>query len=284
MTEGQLFSRSTIDRILSVIPAEARCCYTGQSILAYCPDPTFDWAEVNSWPDQTDVDIFAYNKVALASLVQLFLDNGYEPVSSIDAWKAERIRFWEAPRKFSLQTVALIKENTPAVNLTWYVGCEDVVSVVKRFDMDYLCVGMDIRTRQFIDLRGPDHRVAGVNTLNAKFDVDDVDVSFWLRQFDRVPKGWLRGIDTRPVAQTYLGWIESVLTRGDRTAGSKTSYYADRQMETAIAQVVEAGFTHDQAVGLYKLFRQEDNGWGSMRFRLESSRKTIIDWLKSVED
>jgi hypothetical protein len=284
VNEAPLFSRENIDQILDTIPKEARCCYTGQSILAYCPDPTFSWEEVNGWPDQTDVDIFAYNKQSLASLVQCFIDNGWEPVSSIDQFKADRIRFFEPLRKFKLQTVGLIKPDMPAVNLTWFEESTDVVTCVKRFDMDYLMVGMDVRTREYIDLRGHNHRVANVNRLNSKFDIDDVDVMFWLRQFDRVPKGWARGIDTRPVARTYLGWLDETISRGDRSEGSKTRFYADRKMAQSIEVTIEAGFTREQAEAMYHLFRYEDQTWEAMKHNLETIHKTITEWLASVEE
>lgn len=280
-----LFSRRKIDLILDTIPNQAKCCYTGQSILAYCPNPTFGWEEVNSWPDQTDVDIFAYNKQTLASLVQRFIDVGWEPVSSTDEFKADRIRFWEPSKKFSLQTVGLIKPDMPIVNLTWRQDSDDVIATVKRFDMDYLMVGMDIHTRQFVDLRGPDHRIANVNRLNAKFDVTDVDIMFWLRQFDRVPKGYARGIDTRPVAQQYLEWLKETIERGDKGISSKTRMYANRKMEQSIEYIVEAGFQKEQAEALYHLIRDEDQyTWEAMRSNLEKMHKVISDWLTSVKD
>jgi hypothetical protein len=283
MASETLFSRDSIDEVLSIIPIEARCCYTGQSILAYVDNPTFSWAEVNTWPDETDVDIFAYSQVGLASLVQLFLDYGWEPNVEIDAFKAERIRYWEPSRKFHLQSVALRKRSDlPIVNLTWYDEGIDLVSVIKRFDMDYVMVGMDCRTREILDLRGTDHRVANVNRLNAKFDVADVDVMFWLRQFDRCPKGYARGIDTRPVVRTYIRWLDETVERGDWAAGSKTRFYANRKMDQAIETVESAGFTREQAEAMYHLFRKEDNTWEAMRLNYETIRKTMADWLTSV--
>lgn len=282
-SEG-VFSRENIDEVLSIIPMEARCCYTGQSILAYVDDPTFSWAEVNSWPDVTDMDIFAYNKPSLSSLAQLFIAHGWEPIDEINKFKAERIRFWEMPRKLHLQTCALKKDGLPVVNLTWYEDGTDVLTVVKRFDMDYLMVGMDIRTRTFVDLRGTDHRVAHVNHLNAKFDVADVDTMFWVRQFDRCPKGYARGIDTRPVARQYIEWLDETLERGDWAAGSKTRLYADRRMEECIEVVESTGLTREQAEAIYHLFRREDHTWEAMRMSYESIRKTVSEWLASVEN
>lgn len=283
-TESPLFTRAKIDKILDTVPRGAQCCYTGQSILAYCPNPTFDWAEVNSWPDQTDVDFFCYNPHSLSAVTQKFIDVGWEPASSIDEFKADRIRFHEPSYKFKLQTVALSKPDMPLVNLTWFKDSVDVLTAIKRFDMDYLMVGMDMKTRVFVDLRGPDHRIAGVNRYNAKFDPEDVDAMFWLRQFDRIPKGYSRGIDTRPVARQYLEWLDAAIARGDRGLGSKTRFYADRAMEKSIATVVEAGFTSEQAEAMYHLFRREDSTWEALKIQYQVIHQTITEWLASVEN
>jgi hypothetical protein len=282
-----LFSRENIDTILSIVPSRAKACYTGQSILAYCPNPTFDWAELNTWPDVTDVDIFCYNKATLASCVQSYINAGWMPASEIDEFKADRIRFWEPTGKYknTLQTVGLSMSGLPNVNLTWHPDSGNVVSTIQRFDMDYLMVGMDLHTKVFIDLRGPDHRIANVNRLNAKFDVDDVDVMFWLRQFDRIPKGYARGVDTRPVARTYLGWLEETISRGDRGVGSKTRFYAERKMAQSIEVLTLDGlFTQQQAERMYHLFRHEDQTWEAMALNLNMIHKQITEWLASVAD
>jgi hypothetical protein len=283
-TTEPLFSRENIDTILAVIPPEARCCYTGQSILAYCPEPTFDWAELNAWPDETDVDIFVYTKVGLSALVQAFIDAGFEPADEINEFKSERARFFEQPRKFNLTTVGLKREGLPIVNLTWYNDSDDLVTVVRRFDMDYLMVGMDVRTGTFFDMRGKNPRVAHVNHLNQKFDVDDVDAMFWIRQFDRCPKGWSRGIDTRPVARQYLQWIDEAIERGDWAAGSKTRKYADEAMAEKIENLVSTGITQEQAEALYHMVRGEEWTWEAMRLNYERMRTTISTWLTSVEN
>ena len=46
-----MLSKENVEEILSIVPDGAKCCYTGQSILAYCPDPTFTWEEVNTWEE-----------------------------------------------------------------------------------------------------------------------------------------------------------------------------------------------------------------------------------------
>jgi hypothetical protein len=281
------FSRDKVDEILGLIPSEVKACYTGQSILAYCPEPTFTFDELNTWPDETDLDVFCYTKACLSSLVQLFMCHGWQPASDIERFKAERIRYWDdtTKRRFKLQTVGLELAGYPKLNLSWHDGADDVIGVVKRFDMDYLMVGMDIRTRTFIDLRGPDHRVAHVNHFNAKFDIADVDVMFWARQFDRCPKGMARGIDTRPVARQYIEWVEETLARGDWASESKTRLYADRKMEQSIEYMMEGGFDREQAERIYHLCRQEDaRSWAGTELNLRTMLKQMQDWLASVED
>lgn len=53
-----MINEQLVNDILNTVPAGARCCYTGQSILAYVDDPTFSWDEVNTWENETDLDLF----------------------------------------------------------------------------------------------------------------------------------------------------------------------------------------------------------------------------------
>lgn len=279
-----MLSKECVEEILSIVPDGAKCCYTGQSILAYCPDPTFTWEEVNTWEEQTDIDIFCYNIQTQASLIREFIKAGFQPKDSVEEFKVSRICFCEPNRKFSLQTVKLDKEGMPEVNISWRKNQEDCIDVIKAFDMDYLMVSMDISKRIFADFRGENHRVAHVNKFNARFDPYDAEPSFWYRQFDRCPKGWGRGIDTRPVARQYAEWIRNTLSKGDTMATSKTRYYADRAMREMIAPVVECGFTEDQAIALYHMFTETSPTWDGLKLRHESMLKRIETWLSEVED
>ena len=279
-----MINREIVDDILSVVPSRAKACYTGQSILAYVDNPTFSWEEVNSWEDQTDVDIFCYTQTSQASVVQAYETAGYETTSSIEEFKSERIRFFNPSSKFSLQTVKLSKPGYPDVNISWRKGCEDAIDVIKNFDMDYLMVSMDLATRVFVDLRPENKRVAHVNPYNYRFDVTDVEPSYWYRQFERCPKGWSRGIDTRPVARQYAEWIKESLAIGDKAKDSKTRHYQNEMMEKVIAPVIETGFTREQAIALYHMFRGEQNTWEAVRMKHEAMLERIESWLQSVED
>lgn len=276
--------KQKVDDILAVVPSNARACYTGQSILAYCPDPTFSWEEMSTWEDQTDVDIFCYSNTGHAAITQAYIDAGWKPDNDIEEFKAERIRFYDPNRKFNLQTVSLKKENYPLVNISWRKGVEDSLDCIKQFDMDYLMVGMDLKTKIFADLRGKNHRVAHVNPHHQRFDPMDVEPSYWYRQFDRCPKGWNRGIDTRPVARQYLFWIEMTLKTGDRALSSKTREYADRYMKEAIGPIIGQGFSEDQAKAMFHLFKGEQNTWEAQRIKHEAMRQKITSWLASVDD
>lgn len=277
-------TREKVDEILSIVPPGAKACYTGQSILAYCPNPTFSWEEINGWENQTDIDIFVYSHTAHATLVQAFGDRGFLPPNPIEDFKADRIRFWEPNKKFNLQTVKLEKEGYPVVNISWRMGVESSHDCILTFDMDYLMVAMDLRTGVFADLRGDNHRVAHVNQYNTRFDPADTEPSYWYRQFERVPKGYSRGIDTRPVARQYIKWIEGNLAIGDSSIHSKTREYADRDMADAIGTLVSTGIPQHQATAFYHLCRGEMNTWDAQSMKHQAMLDRIRLWLSSVEN
>lgn len=277
-------TRELVDEILAVVPEGAKCCYTGQSALAYCPDPTFTYDELNCWPTETDIDLFCYNQYAQASIVQAYMDAGYQPSTSIERFKADRIRFYEPSRKYSLQTVKLDKEGYPQVNVSWRKNCSDALDVIQNFDMDYLCVSMDLSKKTWCDLRGADHRVAHVNKYNGKFDPTEADAAYWYRQFERCPKGWERGIDTRPVARQYLQWIEQTIEFGDKGAESATRKYADLAMHEACKVMIESGISEEQAHAIYHMARGEEYTWEAVLMKHKSMHEKISAWLKSVED
>lgn len=280
-----MLSRKIIDSILAIVPKDAKACYTGQSILAYCPDPTFTFEEMNTWEVQTDIDIFAYNNISQASIVQSFLDAGWRPDGKIEEFKANRIRFWEPSKKYSLQTVKLkYADCFPIVNISWRKNCTDCIEVIKNFDMDYLMVSMDLKTGVFCDLRGENHHVAHVNKYNNRFDPIEAEPTYWYRQFERCPKGWNRGIDTRPVAEQYAAWIRKALEVGDKGSDSVTRQYYNRDMEKALAPIIETGMEEEQAQALYHLIRGEANTWESLRIQYEQQLKIIETWLESVKE
>lgn len=279
-----MITREIVDEILSIVPKGAQCCYTGQSILAYCPDPTFTYEELNCWEQETDIDLFCYSNQAQASVVQAFMDAGFDPANGVEQFKADKIRFYEPSRKFNLQTVKLVKDDYPVINISWRKGCADALDVIQNFDMDYLCVSMDLCKRTFCDLRGKNHRVAHVNSYNGKFDPDAADASYWYRQFERCPKGWERGIDTRPVAEQYIKWIDHALEVGDKTKDSATRRYQDIAMNSACSVMIEAGIPEDQAHAIYHMMRGEEYTWEAISIKHRAMRDTIKAWLASVND
>ena len=276
-----MITRELTEAVLDIVPEGARCCYTGQSILAYCPDPTFTYDEVNSWENETDLDLFAYSQTAQASIVQAFISAGFAPENSIEEFKANKIRFWDNS-KFNLQTVKLVKDGYPEVNVSWRKNEEDCLDVIKVFDMDYLMVSMDVGKRVFADLRPENKRVAHVNKLNPRFDPEDCEPGYWYRQFERCPKGWSRGIDTRPVAEQYAKWISKSLELGDRTIHSKTRQYKDKAMRDAIAPLIQQGMDQAIAEMIYHMSYGENNNLEVTRIKHETMLHRIQSWLDAV--
>lgn len=276
-----MINEDLVNSILDTVPDGARCCYTGQSILAYVDNPTFSWDEVNTWENETDMDLFAYSPQSQATLIQAFMSDGWKPENSIEKFKADRVRFWD-PGKFNLQTVKLIKDGYPELNISWRKGSEDCLDVIKVFDMDYLMVSMDVSKRVFADLRPVNKRVAHVNKLNPHFNPYDAEPSYWYRQFERCPKGWSRGIDTRPVAQQYIEWIETSLKIGDKGAASKTREYKNRAMMDAIAPLIEHGMEQEVAELIYKLSYGQNSSWDATKLKHTVMVNRIKAWLDAV--
>ena len=279
-----LITKEKVEEILAIVPQGTKACYTGQSILAYCPEPTFSWEEINQWENQTDIDIFVYSHTSHATVVQAFISAGFLPDNPIEEFKADRIRFWEPNKKFNLQTVKLVKEDYPVVNISWRQDVQSSHDCILNFDMDYLMVAMDLRTKIFADLRGENHMVAHVNPYNPRFDPIDTEPSYWYRQFERVPKGYSRGIDTRPVARQYVKWINNTLALGDTSIYSKTREYADREMAEAIQLLVDTGISVPQAEAFYHLCRGERNTWEAQSMKHNAMLNRINLWLDSVKD
>lgn len=276
-----MINRELIEASLDIVPEGARACYTGQSILGYCPDPTFSFDEINTWESETDLDIFAYSQASQASIVQAFMSAGFKPENSIEEFKANRIRFWDQS-KFNLATVKLVKDDYPEINISWRKANEDCLDVIKAFDMDYLMVSMDIHSRVFADLRPKNKRVAHVNKLNPRFDPYEAEPSYWYRQFDRCPKGWSRGIDTRPVAEQYVKWIMTSLELGDKTIHSKTRMYKERAMMDAIAPLIEHGMEKELAEEIYHISAGETKTWEITRIKNKAMLNRIQAWLDAV--
>lgn len=278
-----MLNEKILNEILSIAPKGASC-YTGQSALAACPDPTFSWEELNLWPTATDVDIFCYNIPALATTIQAYISVGWKPDAPVDKFKCDAIRFREPTHKFNIQTVKLRNELDVQLNITWKKNCQSAMDVIRSYDMDYVMVAMDLKTGVWVDLRGKDHRVAHVNHLNSMFDPYDANPAYWYRQFERCPKGWSRGIDTRPVAKQYVEWIDASLVMGDCALGSKTREYKDKAMSEAIVILLDAGYSEEQAEAMYKMVKGEASTWEATRIKHQAMRDRIQAWLDEVNE
>lgn len=196
-------------------------CITGSCFL-----PTF---VPDAWGSQPDVDVFVYSENDLVRAITLAMDvmkmqpgTGGHRSEMQERWKIERLFENGINYKSGLVTY---KFNAAGVVLNFsykmrklmgrWCPIASATDVLMSFDMSIVMQAYDIQSHVHFDLR-PDNvpvTMAIVNPLR-KQDTMMWTVAKWVRQFDRVVKYYNRGFDTRPVARTYIQWIDECLEAG----------------------------------------------------------------------
>lgn len=196
-------------------------CITGSCLL-----PNFD---PDAWGGTPDIDVFVYSRdelVRATMLAQTALKMrpgiGDKKSEKQEAWKLKRLQESGLNNKIHLTTYKFYSSGV-IINFTYkedkiidrWIPCCNAASVLMSFDMSIIMRAYDIKQRVMWDLRPDDvpWNVAVPNPLR-KDDHMIWTVAKWIRQFDRVPKYYSRGFDTRPVAQFYLDMIDECIAAG----------------------------------------------------------------------
>lgn len=88
---------------------------------------------------------------------------------------------------------------------------QDIFSVLTSFDMDIICKGYDIETKQTLDLSQGRGKIASWNKWNTTFYSDEIwAISRVLRQLERCFKYHKRGYNTDEVIQKYIDLLTSL--------------------------------------------------------------------------
>ena len=196
-------------------------CITGSCFL-----PGFD---PDVWGSTPDVDVFVYSEDDLVHAISLAMETlcmtpgtGSSRSEKQERWKIERLFENGLNYKTGLVTY---KFNAAGVVLNFSYKMRKLMGrwcpistapdVLMSFDMSIVMQAYDIKSHVKFDLR-PDNvplTTAIVNPLR-KQDTMMWTVAKWVRQFDRVVKYYNRGFDTRPVARTYIKWIDECIEAG----------------------------------------------------------------------
>jgi len=178
-------------------------CITGSCLLDYF--------------EGQDVDIFCYDS---SSFTKLVFAMQYDPMfivtDKLEKWKLDKFinKDINSYKKHPLITIRYLYNTCLTVNITLKQGCDNIFSVISRFDMNIIAKGYDIRSKQYLDLTGNSTitKIAEPNIWNTKFDSFELwENSQLLRQIHRCIKYHKRGYNTDAVVAKFIEIADRIL-------------------------------------------------------------------------
>lgn len=180
---------------------DVRGCITGSCLLDYF--------------EGQDIDVFVYDEKSFAKLIFAMHHNDmFTILDPLEKWKFEQYinRNQSTFFKFGLITIKFDWNTCIPVNVILKKKCQDIFSVLSSFDLDIICRGYDIQTKQFLDLSEnlPDKK-ATWNKWNTKYYSNEVwQISKILRQLTRCIKYHRRGYNTDAIVNKYIELIDTL--------------------------------------------------------------------------
>lgn len=166
--------------------------------------------------EHQDVDVFLYDEKSFTEIFYAFM---YNPMFTItddkEAWKADRFRLkGNDYYKKGVQTIKFTYNTCIPINIILKSKANNVYEVLSSFDMDIVCKGIDLESKQILDLTGNSTvtKIASWNKTNTAFyDPEVWQISRILRQLERVIKYHKRGYNTDAVCEKYIDLIDGLL-------------------------------------------------------------------------
>ena len=175
-------------------------CITGSCLLDYY--------------EGQDIDIFTYSEAAFTKLVySMHFNPIFQLIEPIEQWKFKE---WTTTKQSSLKKLGLItikfKYNLAVdVNVIFKLKDTNLFNVISSFDLDIICKGYDLQTKEYLDLTTNPGKIASWNKWNPAFQSTEIwSVSRILRQLERVFKYHKRGYNTDAVVVKYMELIDVV--------------------------------------------------------------------------
>lgn len=177
-------------------------CITGSCLLEY-----FEGA---------DVDVFTYNEAAFTKLIYaMYYNPMFTILDPLEKWK---FTDWtETANKGSLKKLGLVSlkftyNTCIEVNVIFKEKNNSVFDVISSFDMNIVCKGIDLKTKQVLDLTGGLTKIATWNKYNKAFYKTNIwSVSRILRQLLRCVKYHRRSYNTDDIVLKYKELLEDVM-------------------------------------------------------------------------
>jgi len=178
-------------------------CITGSCLLDYF--------------EGQDIDVFVYDEKSFTKILfAMYHNNMFTIMDPLEKWKFEQyININDSTfYKFGLVTIKFTYNTCVPINIILKKKCQDIFSVLSSFDMDIICVGYDIQTKQNLDLsesKGK-NKNATWNKWNTTFYSDEVwKMSRILRQLERCFKYHKRGYNTDAVVIKYIDILDRLI-------------------------------------------------------------------------
>ena len=171
-------------------------CIAGSCLLDYFPDQ--------------DVDCFLYD---ISSFTEMFYILKHNPMfvlaDKVQKWSANKFRknIETSLKKNKIISIKFLYNTCVTVNLVIKSNADNIYSVLSSFDMDIICKGYDLLTKETFDFTygSTITKKASWNKLNKKFyDPELWNVKSILRQIVRVFKYFERGYDVDNVILKYI--------------------------------------------------------------------------------
>jgi hypothetical protein len=175
-------------------------CITGSCLLDYF--------------EGQDVDVFVYDEKSFIKLLFAMHHNDmFTQLDPLEKWKFEQYinKNDSTFFKFGLITIKFDYNTCIPINIIFKKKCQDIFSVLSSFDLDIICKGYDIETKQELDLSEGGGKVATWNKWNTAFYSEEIwKISRILRQLERCFKYHKRGYNTDALTLKYIELLEKL--------------------------------------------------------------------------
>lgn len=173
-------------------------CITGSCLLEYF--------------EGQDIDVFVYDEKSFTKILfAMYHNDMFTILDPLERWKFEQYISKNDSTffKFGLITIKFNYNTCIPINIILKKRCRDVFSVLSTFDLDIICKGYDIETKQYLDLsEHKEGKVATWNKWNTTYYSEEIwAISRILRQLSRCFKYHRRGYNTDEVIIKYIELI-----------------------------------------------------------------------------
>lgn len=176
-------------------------CITGSALLDYF--------------EGQDIDVFTYNEAAFTKLIySMHFNPMFQLIEPIEKWKFEEFtsKKQSSLKKLGLITIKFKYNLAVDVNVIFKLKDTNLFNVISSFDLDIICKGYDLQTKQMLDLSQNDGKNAHWNKWNMAYYAEDVwTINRLLRQFERCIKYYKRGYNTDPAVEKYIELLDRVI-------------------------------------------------------------------------